>query len=67
MPSQHPLEVNTGANPPLLFDYGGFPPATYNYKYEAPGSVEIAGKVLTVRVLVFRQNLTLEDTIRSHD
>jgi aromatic ring-opening dioxygenase catalytic subunit (LigB family) len=33
----------TGAeNPPLLFDYYGFPPHTYQLRYDAPGSPDLA-------------------------
>jgi len=34
--------VCSGANPPLFFDYGGFPPESYKYKYPAPGSPTLA-------------------------
>lgn len=37
--------VNTGAHPPLLFDYYGFPPHTYQLTYPAPGSPELATRV----------------------
>jgi aromatic ring-opening dioxygenase catalytic subunit (LigB family) len=37
--------VNTGANPPLLFDYYGFPEHTYHLKYPAPGSPALAARV----------------------
>jgi hypothetical protein len=42
-------KVSTGAQPQLLFDYGGFPPHTYQYKYPAPGDPELGvrmGKLL---------------------
>lgn len=29
----------------LLFDYGGFPPETYKYKYAAPGSPKVAEQI----------------------
>jgi len=32
-------------NPPLLYDYYGFPPHTYELKWPAPGSPELAGRV----------------------
>ncbi len=38
--------INTGANPPLLFDYYGFPEHTYQLEYPAPGSPEIAQQVV---------------------
>jgi aromatic ring-opening dioxygenase catalytic subunit (LigB family) len=37
--------VNTGVRPPLLFDYYGFPPHTYQLTYPAPGSPEVAARV----------------------
>lgn len=37
--------VNAGANPPLLFDYGGFPDYTYRLTWPAPGGPELAARV----------------------
>lgn len=37
--------VMSGAQPPLLFDYYGFPPHTYELKWPAPGSPELATRV----------------------
>ncbi|VCU68446.1 LigB family dioxygenase [Pigmentiphaga humi] len=37
--------VNAGERPPLLFDYYGFPPHTYELQYPAPGSPELARRV----------------------
>jgi aromatic ring-opening dioxygenase catalytic subunit (LigB family) len=37
--------LNSGAHPPLLYDYYGFPPHTYQLKYDAPGSPELAERV----------------------
>ena len=37
--------VNVGAAPPLLFNYGGFPPHTYELTWPAPGDPELAGRV----------------------
>merc|ERR1740130_1044332 len=37
--------VSTATRPPLLFDYGGFPPETYRYEYPAPGSPDVAKRV----------------------
>jgi len=37
--------VQTGENPNLFFDYGGFPPETYKYKYAAPGAIDIAERI----------------------
>lgn len=37
--------VNSGAQPPLLFDYYGFPEHTYRLSYPAPGSPLLAARV----------------------
>ena len=37
--------VQTSANPPMLYDYGGFPEFTYRIQYPAPGSPEVAARV----------------------
>jgi aromatic ring-opening dioxygenase catalytic subunit (LigB family) len=37
--------VNTATNPPLLFDYYGFPENTYHLSYPAPGSPAVAAQV----------------------
>jgi aromatic ring-opening dioxygenase catalytic subunit (LigB family) len=37
--------VLTSAAPPLLYDYYGFPPETYELKWPAPGSPTLAGRV----------------------
>jgi aromatic ring-opening dioxygenase catalytic subunit (LigB family) len=37
--------VNSGAHPPMLYDYYGFPPHTYKLKYPAPGAPALAGRV----------------------
>ena len=38
--------VMTGARPPLLFDYHGFTPHTYQLKWPAPGAPELADQVI---------------------
>lgn len=38
--------VNTGAAPPLLYDYSGFPAHTYELTWPAPGGPDVAGRVL---------------------
>jgi aromatic ring-opening dioxygenase catalytic subunit (LigB family) len=40
------VTVNSGPQPPMLFDYYGFPPHTYQLSYPAPGSPDIAARVL---------------------
>ena len=42
---EHAFAVNTAANPPLLFDYYGFPAHTYQLKYPTPGSPALAQRV----------------------
>lgn len=37
--------VTSGASPPLLFDYFGFPPAAYALTWPAPGSPTLASRV----------------------
>jgi aromatic ring-opening dioxygenase catalytic subunit (LigB family) len=37
--------VMTGARPPLLFDYYGFPPESYEITWPAPGDPELAAQV----------------------
>lgn len=38
--------VQTSPNPPMLYDYGGFPEFTYRLEYPAPGSPEVAAQVV---------------------
>lgn len=40
--------VNAGSAPPLLFDYGGFPPHTYQLTWAAPGDPALAERVRTL-------------------
>lgn len=40
--------VMTAKNPPLLFDYYGFPPDSYALTWPAPGSPELASRVRTL-------------------
>jgi aromatic ring-opening dioxygenase catalytic subunit (LigB family) len=41
---QQPL-VSSGAKPPMIYDYGGFPPHTYEVRYPAPGAPQLAQRV----------------------
>lgn len=34
--------ITAGASPGMIYDYGGFPPETYELQYPAPGSPELA-------------------------
>lgn len=36
--------VHAGERPGLLYDYGGFPPHTYNLAWPAPGAPDVAGR-----------------------
>lgn len=38
--------VMSGPRPGMIYDYSGFPAFTYQIKYPAPGSPEVAGRVL---------------------
>lgn len=40
--------VTSSPAPPLLFDYYGFPPHTYELEWPAPGSSELASRVQTL-------------------
>jgi aromatic ring-opening dioxygenase catalytic subunit (LigB family) len=37
--------VSSAAQPPMLYDYYGFPPHTYEVRYPAPGSPELAARI----------------------
>ncbi|MRW92973.1 dioxygenase [Duganella sp. FT80W] len=37
--------LSASAKPPMIYDYGGFPPHTYEVQYPAPGSPELAAQV----------------------
>lgn len=41
----NPVKISSSPQPPMLFDYYGFPQETYNYKYPAPGSPSLANKI----------------------
>ena len=40
-----PVKVMASPKPGMLFDYYGFPPETYEYKYEAPGDPVLAQQI----------------------
>ncbi len=40
--------VTSGANPPLIYDYYGFPDHTYQLRYDAPGSPKLAEDIRTL-------------------
>lgn len=37
--------LSSSARPPMIYDYGGFPPHTYQVQYPAPGSPALAAQV----------------------
>jgi aromatic ring-opening dioxygenase catalytic subunit (LigB family) len=39
------IAITAAESPPLLFDYYGFPPETYQYEYPAPGNPALAERV----------------------
>ena len=43
---QREFSVMTNPQPPMIYDYSGFPEHTYRVKYNAPGSPEVAERVL---------------------
>ncbi|WGG49201.1 class III extradiol ring-cleavage dioxygenase [Rugamonas sp. DEMB1] len=36
--------LSAGAKPPMIYDYSGFPPHTYQIHYDAPGAPELAAR-----------------------
>src|ERR1041385_3261304 len=42
---ENDFTVMAAANPPMIYDYSGFPPETYTVKYSAPGSPDLARRV----------------------
>lgn len=57
--------VQTNPNPPMVYDYGGFPEHTYRIEYPAPGSPALAARVaelLTTAGIAVR-----EDAQRGYD
>lgn len=57
--------VQTNANPPMLYDYGGFPEHTYRITYPAPGSPALAARV--VELLAGADIAVAEDASRGFD
>ena len=48
--------INSNPKPPLIYDYSGFPPNTYELEYPAPGSPQLATQI---------QNLLIDANISS--
>jgi len=42
---ENDFTVMSGARPPMIYDYHGFPAHTYEIRYEAPGSPQVAARV----------------------
>jgi aromatic ring-opening dioxygenase catalytic subunit (LigB family) len=40
-----PASITSATQPPLIFDYSGFPPESYDIAYPAPGAPQLAGKI----------------------
>ena len=40
------VSITGAANPPLIYDYAGFPPHTYELKYPAPGDAVLAQQIV---------------------
>ncbi len=40
------FSVTAAASPPLIYDYGGFPPHTYQLRYDAPGAPRLAADLV---------------------
>ena len=40
-----PVRITASGNPKMYFDYYGFPPETYEYKYPAPGNPDLASRI----------------------
>ena len=38
--------VSAAAAPAMIYDYSGFPPASYSYQYPAPGKLALADKIV---------------------
>lgn len=57
--------VQSHPNPPMIYDYGGFPEHTYHIEYPAPGSPELAARVVE---LVSAAGIAIEaDPERGYD
>jgi len=59
------VSVTSDPNPPLLYDYFGFPEHTYHLKYDAPGSPEVARRI--IRLLEEAHIPCVEETKRGWD
>ncbi len=53
--------VQTHPNPPMLYDYGGFPDFTYRIEYPAPGAPDVAARVVELLAAAAIPNATDPD------
>lgn len=44
--TERAFTVMSNSAPPMIYDYSGFPPHTYEVRYDAPGAPQVAGRVL---------------------
>lgn len=59
------MTVGSAARPPLIYDYYGFPEHTYQLRYDAPGSPELAARI---RALLSEAGIAnQEDKERGYD
>lgn len=62
---ENSFTVGTVANPPMIYDYSGFPSYTYTVKYEAPGAPELG---LKVKALLSQKGFSVNvDSTRGYD
>lgn len=58
------VTVSSMAKPDMIYDYYGFPPESYTFKYDAPGSPEVAAEVLD---LLQQNGIECESQQRGYD
>jgi 4,5-DOPA dioxygenase extradiol len=46
------VEITSGARPPTIHDFGGFPPELYELRYRAPGAPALAARVRELLIAV---------------
>lgn len=45
---ENAASISAASQPEMIYDYGGFPPETYEYQYPAPGHPELAQQVASL-------------------
>lgn len=43
-----PVSITSASHPPLIYDYSGFPPESYDIEYPAPGAPQLAHKIYSL-------------------